>query len=144
MITQLQLASFGLFLFILATSGVIYASEPDSIESNIENDEEFYQVVNGKIDDDTLKGWKTYNGGGCGQCHGSGGSGLEKSLVIKNDKELFIDYVTNGFPGSIMKPHRNNKRLMENLDNLYAYLKARADGVLGPNSLIKFPLGKKE
>jgi len=31
---------------------------------------------------------------------------------------------------------------MENLDNLYAYLKARSDGVLGPGNLIKLPLGK--
>ena len=144
MITQLQLSSFSLFLLILATSGVIYASEPDPIESNIENDEELYQVVNGKIDDGTFEGWKTYNGGGCGQCHGSGGSGLEKSLVIKNDKELFIEYVINGFPGSIMKQHRNNIRLMENLDNVYDYLKARADSVLGPNRLIKSSLLKKE
>ena len=144
MIIQLQLASFSLFSLILATSGVIYASEPDSIESNIENDEKLYQVINGKIDDGTFEGWKTYNGGGCGSCHGSGGTGLEKSLVIKNDKELFKDYVTNGVPGTMMKPHINNKRVMENLDNLYAYLKARADGVLGPNNLIKFPLGKKE
>ena len=144
MISQLKIGAFCLYLLVLATSGVIYASEPNSSEANIENDEKLYQVVNGKIDDDTREGWRTYNGGGCGSCHGSGGIGIEKSLVIKNDKELFKDYVINGVPGTIMKPHKKNKRVMENLDNLYAYLKARADGVLGPNSLIKFPLGKKE
>ena len=32
---------------------------------------------------------------------------------------------------------------MDNLDNIYAYIKARSDGVLGIENLIKFPLGKK-
>jgi len=31
---------------------------------------------------------------------------------------------------------------MDNMDNLYAYLLARGDGVLGPGNLIKMPLGK--
>lgn len=150
MIAQLHLQLFSLFLLILATSGCSTAreqelpTEPNSIEANIENDEKLYQVVNGKIDDSTFEGWRTYNGGGCGQCHGGGGTELVASLVSKIDKELFKDYVTNGVPGTQMKPHKNNKRLMKNLDNLYAYLKARADGVLGPNNLIKFPLGNKE
>jgi hypothetical protein len=64
--------------------------------------------------------------------------------MIKNDKEKFKDIVTNGFPGSLMKPHRNDKRVMKNLDNLYNYMKARADGVLGPENLIKNTLGKKK
>jgi len=110
-----------------------------------------YQIIDGKIDKNTFEGWRTYNGGGCGGCHGPGGIGkmggsnLAESLVIKNnDKEKFNDYVTNGVPNTRMKPNRNDKRLMDNLDNLFSYLKARADGVLGPENLIKHPLGKKE
>jgi hypothetical protein len=38
-----------------------------------------------------------------------------------------------------MKPFKNNKRVIDNLDNIYAYLKARSDGVLGPENLIRFP-----
>ncbi len=109
-----------------------------------------YQITDGKIDKNTFEGWRTYNGGGCGGCHGPGGIGLmggsnlAESLMIKNDREKFKDVVINGYPGSLMKPHKNDKRVMENLDNLYNYLKARADGVLGPENLIKNPLGKKE
>ncbi len=108
-----------------------------------------YQIIDGKIDKNTFEGWRTYNGGGCGACHGRGGAGgvasnLAESLIIKNDKEKFKDIVTNGFPGSLMKPHKNDKRVIENLDNLYNYMKARADGVLGPENLIKYLLGKKE
>ena len=78
---------------------------------------------------------------------GSGGvaTNLAESPVIKNnDKETFDNYVTNGYPGTLMKPHDNDGRVKENLDNLYSYLKARADGVLGPENLIKHPLGKIE
>jgi mono/diheme cytochrome c family protein len=112
------------------------------------DDEKPYQVIDGKIDENTFEGWRTYNGGGCGQCHGRGGSGksgknLAESLVFKNnDKEKFKNYITNGVPNTLMKPHKNDGRVMANLDNLYAYLKARADGVLGSGNLIKLPLGK--
>jgi mono/diheme cytochrome c family protein len=114
----------------------------------VATDDKPYQIIDGKIDSNTFEGWRTYNGGGCGQCHGRGGSGksgknLAESLVIKNnDKELFKNYVTNGVPNTRMKPNRNDGRVMENLDNLWSYLKARADGVLGPENLIKNPLGK--
>ena len=124
----------------------VYAGGNDDA---ITTDGKPYQIIDGNIDKNTFEGWRTYNGGGCGGCHGRGGTGgvasnLAESLIIKNDKEKFKDIVTNGYPGSLMKPHKNDKRVMENLDNLYSYLKARADGVLGTENLIKNPLGKKE
>ena len=108
-----------------------------------------YKVVGGNIDANTTEGWKTYNGGGCGACHGRGGSGgvaanLAESLTTKLDKKTFIEIVVNGKPGTLMKPNNANVKVMDNLDNLYAYVKARADGVLGPENLIKYPLGKIE
>lgn len=108
-----------------------------------------YEVVDGKISANAIEGWKTYNGGGCGGCHGRGGKGavgpnLGESVSTKISQEQFKDIVTNGKPGTFMKPHKSNKRVMDNLDNLYAYLLARGDGVLGEENLIKFPLGKAE
>jgi mono/diheme cytochrome c family protein len=112
-------------------------------------DEKPYQVVDGKISANAIEGWKTYNGGGCGGCHGRGGKGavgpnLGESVTTKLSKDEFFDVVTNGKPGTFMKPHKSNKRVMDNLDNLYSYLLARGDGVLGEENLIKFPLGKTE
>ena len=106
-----------------------------------------YQVVDGKISANAMEGWKTYNGGGCGTCHGKGGIGavgpnLGKSLSTKLSKDDFVNIVTNGVSGTMMRPHNTNKRVMANMDNLYAYLLARGDGVLGPENLIKSPLGK--
>ena len=117
-------------------------------EGVVATDDKPYKIIDGKIDSNTFEGWRTYNGGGCGQCHGPGGIGksgknLTESPVIKNnDKEKFKGYIINGVPNTLMKPHKNDGRVMRNLDNLYSYLKARADGVLGPNNLIKNPLGK--
>ncbi len=106
-----------------------------------------YQLVNGEISANAMEGWKTYNGGGCGACHGKGGVGavgpnLGNSVTTKLSKADFVDIVTNGKSGTMMRPHNTNKRVMDNMDNLYAYLVARGDGVLGPENLIKFPLGK--
>ncbi len=106
-----------------------------------------YQLVAGTISDNAVEGWKTYNGGGCGACHGKGGIGavgpnLAVSVTQKLSKEQFVDVVTNGRSGTMMRPHKTNKRVMDNLDNLYAYLVARGDDVLGPGNLIKQPLGK--
>lgn len=109
-----------------------------------------YQVVDGRIDAKTVEGWKTYRGiGTCATCHGPVGQGgvgpaLVESLKDKITKELFVETVTNGRDGTMMKPFGENAIVMENLDNIYAYLKARADGVLGPENLIKYPLGKIE
>ena len=106
-----------------------------------------YEVVDGKISANAVEGWKTYNGGGCGACHGKGGKGgvgpnLGMSVTTKLSKDEFNNIVINGKSGTLMRPNKNNKRVMDNLDNLYAYLVARGDDVLGEGNLIKLPLGK--
>ena len=106
-----------------------------------------YQLVDGVISANAIEGWKTYNGGGCGACHGKGavgavGPNLGQSVTTKLTKEDFVNIVTNGKSGTMMRPHKTNTRVMDNLDNLYAYLVARGDDVLGPGNLIKLPLGK--
>ena len=109
-----------------------------------------YQVVDGRIDQNTVEGWKIYRGiGTCATCHGpvaQGGVGpaLVESLKEKITKELFVEVVTDGRDGTMMKPFGENAIVMENIDKIYAYLKARSDGVLGPENLIKYPLGKIE
>lgn len=107
-----------------------------------------YQVVDGRIDQDTVEGWKVYRGiGTCATCHGPAGQGgvgsdLTDSLKERVDYELFRQIVANGKSGTMMKPFKTNQAVMDNLDKIYAYLKARADGVLGPGNLLKEPLGK--
>ncbi|MFT5397132.1 MAG: mono/diheme cytochrome c family protein [Gammaproteobacteria bacterium] len=143
------MAKFHLICICVLSLGLSMTVLAANDEETVNVDYKPYNIIDGNIDENTFTGWKTYNGGGCGGCHGRGGSGgvasdLSKSLFIKNDKEKFKDIVINGYKGSLMKPHRNDKRVMKNLENLYSYLKARADGVLGPENLIKHPLGRKE
>ena len=52
---------------------------------------------------------------------------LYSALQNKVDKTRFIKLVMNGNPGTPMPPFKNNKRAMDNLDHIYAYLKARSD-----------------
>jgi mono/diheme cytochrome c family protein len=118
------------------------APEPGAVASD-----KPYQVADGVISANAMEGWKTYNGGGCGTCHGKGGSGgvgpdLGNSVTTKLTEEQFKNIVTNGKSGTLMRPNKTNKRVMDNLDNLYAYLVARGDDVLGSGNLIKLPFGK--
>jgi len=135
--TTFMIKSIMLSLLAL-TATIAFASEDDKP----------YQVIDGKIDENTMQGWRSFRGGTCGMCHGGAGQGgagpnLTLSLQEKIDKARFIEIVTNGRPGTLMKPFKNNNRVMKNIDHIYTYLKARSDGILGPENLIKFPLGKK-
>jgi mono/diheme cytochrome c family protein len=144
----MNIAKLGLKYFCVLFIGLLIPNYAAAIDDAVATDGKPYQIIDGNIDKNTFEGWRTYNGGGCGQCHGPGGIGdsgknLAESPVIKNnDKVKFVDYVTNGVPNTLMKPNRNDGRVMKNLDNLFSYLKARSDGALGPKNLIKFPLGK--
>lgn len=81
--------------------------------------------------------------GHCSQCHGetAEGSTFAPSLVqqLKGmDKETFVHIVTNGQtsmnPGtgtySVMPPWGSNKSVMDSIDSIWAFLKARSDGAL--------------
>jgi hypothetical protein len=115
----------------------------------VSTDDKPYKLIEGDIDENTLRGWKTYRGAGaCTACHGPtglGGVGFNLlTTVEQKDKEFFKKIIVDGKKGTQMIPYKRNKVVMDNLDNIYAYFKARVDGVLGPENLIKYPLGKKE
>lgn len=89
-----------------------------------------------QVDQRTYIGWRVYHSS-CYQCHAQDGVGstFAPSLVtrLQNiDKERFIDVVQNGFQGQIgvMPAWKDNPNVNKRLEELYAYLKARADGVL--------------
>jgi len=117
-------------------------------EITAQTDNKLYKIIDGKIDENTLRGWKTFRGiGACTSCHGpTGRGGVGKNLIVtvkEKDREFFKKIIVNGKKGTQMIPFKGNKAVMDNLDNIYAYFEARADGVLGPENLIRFPLGKK-
>ena len=82
----------------------------------------------------------------CQVCHGLDGTGstIGPSLLQKLDgdinRERFMDVVANGYQGQIgvMPPWKENPNVMKYVDQLYAYLKARADGVLPAGKLKRY------
>ncbi len=106
-------------------------------------DDKPYTVKNGDyIDENTYKGF-LYYGDQCLRCHGPDGSGssyapnLTESLKVMS-KEQVENTVINGRKDvntasqKVMPAFGTNEDVVENLDNIYAYLKARSDGALPP------------
>jgi methanol metabolism-related c-type cytochrome len=100
-----------------------------------------YVVKDGKVDQHTYNGWRRYTES-CLRCHGPDGAGssyapdLTESLKHMSEDE-FKEIVINGRKNvntaseNIMPPFGEAEDVVNYLDDIYAYLKARSDGVLG-------------
>jgi mono/diheme cytochrome c family protein len=102
-------------------------------EDRVETD--LYTVVDGtQVDENTLKGFKTWRAAACDRCHGANQQGLVGPSLIASLKVLtkaeFETTVTNGRLEKGMPSFSASKIVMSNLDNLYAYLKGRSDGAI--------------
>ncbi len=108
-----------------------------------EEEEKPYKITEGKVDWGTYNGFRRYHSD-CHVCHGPAGNGssfapaLTDSLKILTYED-FIEVVVNGrtrvMPGnptpSVMPEFGTNPNVVPYLDDLYAYLTARADGAVG-------------
>lgn len=118
----------------LAGSGIARADDAPT-------DAKPYVVQNGRVDHHVFNGYRRY-GDNCLRCHGPDGAGssyapaLVDSLKVMT-KEQFENTVINGRQDvntanqNVMPPFGLNPDVVENLDDIYGYLKARSDGVLG-------------
>jgi mono/diheme cytochrome c family protein len=98
-------------------------------------DEPLYTVVDGyKVDANTMKGFRAWRAAACDRCHGANQEGLVgPSLVVSLKtltKEEFIATVTNGRLDKGMQSFGNSPIVMDNMNQLYAYLKGRSDGAI--------------
>jgi mono/diheme cytochrome c family protein len=89
----------------------------------------------GPADLRTYNGFKRYHGG-CNHCHGQDGMGstFGPSLVDSlPDIETFRRIVRNGTSNgaSVMKGFAGDPNVAPYVDDIYAYLQARAEGSLG-------------
>jgi mono/diheme cytochrome c family protein len=101
----------------------------------------FYRIVDGKVDTKTYNGFRRYHAG-CNHCHGPDGTGstFAPSLVQKlSGIDAFRHVVSNGRVNgtSVMKAFGDDPNIAPYIDDIYAYLQARADGVLGPGRPIR-------
>ncbi|NRP73260.1 Cytochrome c-553I [Ensifer psoraleae] len=98
--------------------------------------DKFFRVVDGKVDGRTYNGYRRYHAG-CNHCHGPDGVGstFASSLVDRpRDIEQFRRIVRDGQSSSgtsLMKGFADDPNFAPYIDDIYAYLQARAEGALG-------------
>jgi mono/diheme cytochrome c family protein len=94
-----------------------------------------YTVVEGyKVDAETMKGFRTWRAAACDRCHGANQEGLVGPSLVNSlktlTKEEFVKTVTNGRLEKGMQSFGTSPQVMENMNQLYAYLKGRSDGAI--------------
>jgi mono/diheme cytochrome c family protein len=98
-------------------------------------DAPLYTVVDGyKVDSETMKGFRTWRQAACDRCHGANQEGLVGPSLVNSLKVLtkqeFVTTVTNGRLEKGMQSFGNSPVVMDNINQLYAYLKGRSDGAI--------------
>ncbi|TIS94935.1 cytochrome C [Mesorhizobium sp.] len=95
----------------------------------------FYGIVGGKVDARTYNGFRRYHGS-CNHCHGPDGMGSTFASALVDrlpDIEVFRSNVRGGvrIGPSVMQGFADDPNVAPYIDDIYAYLQARADGALG-------------
>jgi methanol metabolism-related c-type cytochrome len=100
-----------------------------------------YTITDGKVDKKTFNGWRRYTQS-CLRCHGPDGAGSSYApSLVDSAKHMtqdeFNEIVVNGRTNvnaaseNVMPPFGEVEDVVAYLDDIWAYLKARADGALG-------------
>jgi mono/diheme cytochrome c family protein len=101
----------------------------------------FYRIVDGKVDERTYNGFRRYHAG-CNHCHGQDGAGSTFAPALADRLpgiDAFRRSVREGRAtgASVMKAFGDDPNIAPYIDDIYAYLQARADGVLGPGRPVR-------
>ena len=96
---------------------------------------DLYTVVDGtKVDAKTLDGFKIWRAAACDRCHGANQEGMVGPSLLDSIKKLskddFVKTLKEGRLEKGMPAWNTNDQVMKGMDNLYAYLKGRADGAI--------------
>lgn len=117
--------------FLISAAIFAFASSSPAMSQEVKTD--LYTVVNGsKVDAETLKGFRTWRTAACDRCHGANQEGLVGPSLVESlkvlTKEEFVTVVTKGRLEKGMQSFGNSPVVMENINQLYAYLKGRSAG----------------
>ncbi|MCP4287159.1 MAG: cytochrome c protein [Gammaproteobacteria bacterium] len=113
--------------------------------------EQPYYFEDGKVDFGTYNGFRRYHAD-CHVCHGPAGLGsayapaLLESLKTMEWAE-FVNVIVQGRVGldnKVMPPFAGNIDVLTYMPDIYAYLKARSDGIVGPTRPKRFPKVKQQ
>ncbi|RKT47093.1 c-type cytochrome [Thiocapsa rosea] len=105
-----------------------------------------YYVEDNKVDFGTYNGFRRYHSE-CHTCHGPAGMGSAYAPALMKSMEVltfdqFVEVVINGRTGMdqrVMPGFASNLNVLPYISDLYAYLKARSDGVVGTARPPNFP-----
>ena len=108
-----------------------------------------YKLVDGKVDFGTYNGFRRYHSD-CHVCHGPAGLGSSYAPALLESLKYmsygdFANTVAAGRVGSdtsVMPAFASNPDVMLYMQDIYAYLKARSDGVIGRNRPPRLPKEK--
>jgi mono/diheme cytochrome c family protein len=94
-----------------------------------------YTVVEGyKVDAETMKGFRAWRAAACDRCHGANQEGMVGPSLIASmktlTKEEFVKTVRDGRLEKGMQSFGTSPQVMDNMNQLYAYLKGRSDGAI--------------
>jgi len=97
--------------------------------------DKLYTVVDGyKVDAKTMQGFRTWRQAACDRCHGANQEGMVGPSLVNSlktlTKEEFVKTVRDGRLEKGMQSFGTSQVVMDNIDNLYAYLKGRSDGAI--------------
>jgi cytochrome c553 len=112
---------------------MLVAGAPAFAEDRVQT--ELYTVVDGtKVDKNTMEGFRTWRAAACDRCHGANQEGMVGPSLIESLKVLskadFKKTIADGRLEKGMPSFSTSHKVMDNLDNLYAYLKGRSDGAI--------------
>ena len=133
-------------IFLAAAGIVLSACQPSSEAPKtqqvpaLKKVEPVYTVQDGnKVDAKTLEGWHTWRAMACERCHGAKQEGLVGPALVESlkrlTKEEFRKTVLEGRPEKGMPNFNTSKQVVDNIDNLYVFLKGRSDDAIQPGRL---------
>lgn len=90
-----------------------------------------------------LRGWSALRAMDCARCHGrdlDGWSGPDLIAAVRDgNRDRFERFVVDGDIARGMPSYRSQALVMSELDSIYAYLRARADGTVAAGRLTARP-----
>ena len=99
------------------------------------------QIADGKVDKRTYNGFRRYNAG-CNHCRGPDGVGssfgpslIEAPMMIEDFRATVLAGRANG--NFVMKGFADDPNVAPFVDEIYAYLRGRTDGVIGRGRPLK-------
>jgi methanol metabolism-related c-type cytochrome len=126
---------------LLTTTCLLILSAAFPLAVRAADDAKPYKVENGIVDQGTYNGYRRY-GESCLRCHGPDGAGSSYAPNLTDSlkhlsEDQFKEVVINGrqnvttSQNNVMPSFGTSEDVVEYLDDIYGYLKARSDGVLG-------------